>query len=459
MFSAGLCYAQACGFVIEEPFAPDISYALSPVTSQGNDGAIQLTVSGGTGPLSFLWNTGGTSPEITGLEAGTYSVTVSYGDGVCHVPLEMSLVNCEELNAQIELLAEVYAVSGASSNDGAINLTVSGGEHYTFSFSWEGPNGFSANTQDIAGLQPGFYQVVVTHGMCPELQNDYLFELCGFGLTIIAGGGNPMSCDGFNLVAVPNSVNAGPYSYQWSNGATTQGIVAVYGMEHCVTVTGSSGCSVKRCRDLGPSPVFLTASAHLKEPATYGNSNGYAYAEAEGVFGPFDFVWSTGATGEWLEEVPPGIYMVTVTDECGYSAIAQVEVPCEFGTMDFQAEIVPVNCQQSHLGEIHVVPGPAGSTATCCASCRPLTHPPAMACPTGAFSSVRQVAPGLTISSGKTALPERLRTGLQQACTRSSSAIRKAVPNPIRSWSATPTASSPSSPTTAHRPCATRAAT
>ena len=57
----------------------------------GNDGAIDLTVSGGTGTNNFSWSNGETTEDITGLTVGSYTVTVD--DGVCVDSVTYTIVN------------------------------------------------------------------------------------------------------------------------------------------------------------------------------------------------------------------------------------------------------------------------------------------------------------------------------------------------------------------------------
>ena len=73
---------------------PTMSYRCFPVTTNGGyDGHIdQLTVSGGLPPYTYQWSNGQTTASITGLQAGTYSVTLTdhqgyfaFGDGLVEV--------------------------------------------------------------------------------------------------------------------------------------------------------------------------------------------------------------------------------------------------------------------------------------------------------------------------------------------------------------------------------------
>ena len=107
----------------------------------------------------FLWSSGQTTQNISGVAAGQYDIIVSDDNG-CQAgavatitqPLGSILVNATSLTN----------VSCFGGSTGAINISVIGGTTpYSYTWSKTG-GGFSANTQNISGLSAGIYSVTVT---------------------------------------------------------------------------------------------------------------------------------------------------------------------------------------------------------------------------------------------------------------------------------------------------------
>jgi SprB repeat len=73
---------KALNLTITQPTALNLSSAVTQVSCVGGtDGAINLTVVGGTAPYTYDWGGGVTSQDRSSLAAGTYSVTVTDGNG------------------------------------------------------------------------------------------------------------------------------------------------------------------------------------------------------------------------------------------------------------------------------------------------------------------------------------------------------------------------------------------
>ena len=131
------------------------------------DGSVNLNTAGGTGPYTEDW--GGANPNAIG--AGSYNVTITDANGCTG----SASVTVTEPTA-ITLTGNVTPESETPGDDGAIDITPSGGAG-GFTFVWDnGPT-----TEDISGLDSGFYMVTITDANGCTLDSTFYVGYSGVG--------------------------------------------------------------------------------------------------------------------------------------------------------------------------------------------------------------------------------------------------------------------------------------
>ncbi len=151
------CVSQTT-VVIEEPSDITLNAVATNADCFGDaTGTASATAFGGTGMLSYAWDNGGTTSSITGLPAGTYSVTVTDMNG-CDNTTSVTVAEPDILALQLSSNANTAQVPPYN---GFATVNYTGGTD-PVEFTWTGPDGFTGNSNIIFGLNGGTYLVTAT---------------------------------------------------------------------------------------------------------------------------------------------------------------------------------------------------------------------------------------------------------------------------------------------------------
>lgn len=302
---------------ISQPTAINLSTSSTPSTCSGNTGTATVTASGGSGTYTYLWNDplNQTTATATNLAAGSYSVIVSDGTG-CVAATSVIVNSTSGLSAT----ATVTDVTCHGASTGAIDITVSGG-NAPFTYVWSS----GENTEDISNKPAGTYSLLITDN-----------TNCTYFISAVIGQPNPLTlnftpqnplCHNASNGQILLSVAGGtsPYSYLWSNNATTQNISGLAAGSYIVTVTDSNNCTVGGTVNLSNPPILLLGF-NTTNATCNGASTGAIDLNVQGGTAPYTYIWSNGAQTQDISNIPAGLYTVTVTDNNNCSAALAINV-------------------------------------------------------------------------------------------------------------------------------------
>jgi len=283
----------------------------------GNDGSIDLSLAGGTSPYGCNWSSGQTSVDISSLAAGTYIVTITDNNECIKIDSAI-VIQPAELISDVLSVTDVTCYGG---NDGAINLDVSGG---TSPYDYEWSN--DCVNQDPTDIFAGNYLVTISdsHG-CIIYDNAVVYEPDDIALSELEI--LHVSCFGYSDGEISFEIVGGtsPYSCEWSNGATSQDITGLIADTYTVTITDANNCLKVESLTVN-QPDILTSDISSEDVLCYGGSSGSIILVPDGGTFPYEFQWSNGDNVQNPEDLPIGVYNVTITDSHSCSTTNSIEI-------------------------------------------------------------------------------------------------------------------------------------
>jgi hypothetical protein len=283
--------------------------------SGGNNGAIDVTVSGGMIGFTYNWSNGSNNQDVSGLTAGTYTVTVFDGNN-CSATLATTITE----PSAIVLTATTTDVACHNGNTGAINLTTNGGVG-PFSFNWSN----AATTQNISNLVANTYTVTATDANnCSSSLSTAINQSSPIQIALNAVNA---SCFGSTNGAITTAVNGGnaSYSFSWNNGATSANINSLAAGTYTLSVMDATNCIATATATI-QQPTAVQLSETHTNVSCFGGNNAAINLTANGGTGAFNFAWSNGATTEDIQQLTIGNYTVSATDANGCSSSTSINI-------------------------------------------------------------------------------------------------------------------------------------
>ncbi len=138
-----------------------------------------------------------------------------------------------------------------------------------------------------------------------------------------------------------------PYTFLWSNGSTTKNISGLSGKNYFCTITDALGKTGRAAASV-PGPLDSMYLKLTQYNLRCISPEGFLAVNGMNGMAPYSVVWSTGATTNWQENLPEGIYSVTVTDALGCVRTIEnfPEPPCQMLACDVSCAAVGHNSRR-----------------------------------------------------------------------------------------------------------------
>ncbi len=327
-----LCSTTLPNIVVSQPALLTSSISKTDVSCNpahgvalSSNGAINLTPAGGTTPYQYAWSSNNVSQDLSGLVAGTYSVTITDNNGCV-------------ANNTATLLQPAAVVSGIGSssdvtckglNNGSITITATGGTS-VFSYSKNGtswqaspvfsslsPTGYTIITKDQNGCTSQLTQAIAEPNALVAAISDIVNTTCGN-----TNGSAQVNVTGGN----------GNYQYAWKNTfnqtvSTASVLSNASGDAYTVTVTDSKNCSDSRAALISNSDGAIINISSIDPTTCYDSHDGKAVITVTSGLAPYAITWSNAETGLTPAALLPGDNIVRVSDANNCVAVTLVAVP------------------------------------------------------------------------------------------------------------------------------------
>ena len=340
--------ADACGLTTfdSKPVVIQCLMNVNPVPKDicngtaATSGQITVNITSGSGPFvwNFLQTSGGSASgtgtsagtvsgttisfPITGLTAGTYSVTVKGSNGTgCTSTFKSTIVTLPAFSVASSSTNNISANGGT---DGSATVTVTGGTP-AYTYLWN--NG--TTEQSLSNVAAGSYTLTVTDSKTCVANLPAAITLTEPATITINSAVTNVTCYGLSNGTITATVSGGasPYTYLWNDGITTLNRTSLSSGTYTITVTDAN--SVKKSFAITitqPTAVITSSTTSTNLLCSNSSPNGVINLTPTGGTPSYSYAWSKSGSGSYsatsqnISGLDIGTYNVIITDANGCRA-------------------------------------------------------------------------------------------------------------------------------------------
>lgn len=266
------------------------------------------------------WTSTQQNPNFTLSFVGTFTVTLTVSDGTnTSTTTQTITVNGPTIDQSLLTVSNNFGCAPLE-----VSVQYAGTWDPTWTYNWDMGDGSTLTSlPDPTNFthtytNPGFYGInlTLTDGTGCTTNNWVSDTIIADGGLCVSGTSTDISCGAPNSGTIDLVVNGGtpPYSYIWSNGATTQDLTGLPAGFYEVLVSDNSGITAAATFTITNSDISLSFT---EVKADCDSANGSLTVNISGGVPPYSTVWSNGAITPTITGLIPDGYEVTVTDANG----------------------------------------------------------------------------------------------------------------------------------------------
>lgn len=333
----------------------DVTLSTNDATCYSDeDGTIKIIINNGNGPFTYNWGASshisGSTYNINNLPADIYPLNISDANG-CSYMSNVSVGQPDSLK---------QSVSGFLCGSGCWCITseVMGG---TPPYSYEWSNGDTLQT--VVYCDSSTYTITVTDSLGCEVTGSTSIAIVAVPFGISTFNISPIVCGGECTGGVSMQLFGGipPYTYNWSNGATTKDVFGLCSGETFVTVVDATLHAITKSFQIPENTPISVDNIDIDYINDCNLScDGTMEAIATGGFAPYTYFWNGdngfSASTNAVTDICEGNYTLSIIDSLGCLFTRDFAMLCASEALNVNGDVIHPSCESCCDGFIQINP-------------------------------------------------------------------------------------------------------